>query len=36
MRQRARALALSRYDWRQQSLQLERIYFSVLAARHHV
>jgi len=32
MRQKGRALAVERYDWRQQSTQLERIYFSVLAA----
>lgn len=30
MRRRARETAVSRYDWRQQALQLERIYFDCL------
>jgi glycosyltransferase involved in cell wall biosynthesis len=34
MRTKARELAVSRYDWRQKSLQLERIYFEVLARAH--
>jgi glycosyltransferase involved in cell wall biosynthesis len=34
MRRQARELAVSRYDWRQKSLQLERIYFSCLARSH--
>lgn len=35
MRRRARELAVARYDWRQQSLLLEQIFFSVLAAAPH-
>jgi glycosyltransferase involved in cell wall biosynthesis len=34
MRTKARELAVSRYDWREKSLQLERIYFEVLARAH--
>lgn len=33
MRRRARELAVSRFDWREQAVQLERIYFSCLAGR---
>jgi glycosyltransferase involved in cell wall biosynthesis len=34
MRANARELAVSSYDWRQKSLQLERIYFEALARAH--